>query len=191
MQTEPTRRIGKLLLFKKSICSRFEMNAPTVRPRRANRAPAAPPPRSRPIAARPIAARAVSFFKSFAFDFHRISRFDFFKLWTVKKSVDLFIKTQLFAELNYDVGWRQPLLPLGELFTVFTGWRMARLNGRYIIIALDFYWSRRARNEQGRQMDLCDLPLSSAGSHVDELISSRRTRIGSRSCPMALAHPPL
>lgn len=74
----PTRRIGKLLLFKKIylFVSRDE-RAYSASATDQWRAGDLPPPAGPPIAARPTAARAVSFFKSFALDFHPISRLDF------------------------------------------------------------------------------------------------------------------
>lgn len=70
-----TRRIGKLLLFKKIylFVSRDE-RAYGASAGDQSRAGGFPPPPHRPMAARANAARAVSFFKSFALDFHPISR---------------------------------------------------------------------------------------------------------------------
>lgn len=73
-----TRRIGKLLLFKKIylfVCR--DERAYSASAADQWRAGGLPPPRDRPIAVRPAAARAVSFFKSFALNFHPISRLDF------------------------------------------------------------------------------------------------------------------
>lgn len=72
-----TRRIGKLLLFKKIylfVCR--DERAYSASATDQWRAGGLPPPRGRPIALCPAAARAVSFFKSFALNFHPISRLD-------------------------------------------------------------------------------------------------------------------
>lgn len=90
------------------------MNAPIVRLRWANRAQRCARPSAATNRSAPAAARAVSFFKSFALDFHPISRLN---LWTLKKSVDLFIKTAVFYEaLNYDVAWSGLNFALNNIF---------------------------------------------------------------------------
>lgn len=79
MNTAATRRIGKLLLFKKIylFVSRDEMSAPTLRLAATNGERSLPAPVACANGGRPTAARAVSFFKSFALDFHTISRLSF------------------------------------------------------------------------------------------------------------------
>lgn len=111
-------------------------------------------------------ARAVSFFKSFALDFHPISRLNFLSYGRWKNPLIYLLRHQFLRGLNYDVGWSGPAPNARGFYGPASGVRTVAI---YIKISIEFLLGDTCPQWASDAVRcLSDSPPSSARSHVNE-----------------------